>query len=93
MTHLTQQTSLQAFYDKIKPELGARQEYVLSGLKQLKSATNLELSVHLDLPINATTPRIFELRKLGLVREQEKRNCKISSRKAIAWEIARDTLF
>lgn len=93
MTHLTQETSKQAYFGKVVPELGARQEYVLNGLKELKSATNLELSVHLELPINATTPRIFELRKLGLVREQEKRNCKISSRKAISWEITRETLF
>lgn len=93
MTHLTQQTSLQAYNDKVKPELGARQEFVLNGLKHLKSATNLELSVYLELPINQLTPRIFELRELGLVREHEKRTCRISGRRAISWEVTRETLF
>lgn len=90
--NLIQETSTEAYND-VKPELGIRQTVVFEGLKKLQEATNLEISVNLNIPINQVTPRIFELRQMGLVREKEKRECKISGRKAIAWEITKLTLF
>jgi hypothetical protein len=53
---MIQQTSLFA-YAEIEEELGDRQLQVLNGLRKIKEATNLELSVYLSIPINQVTPR------------------------------------
>ena len=76
-----------AAYMAIKPTLGYRQEEVLTALKQLGSATNLEISRFLDIPINQITPRTNELVKMELVGEKQKRTCTISKRRCIAWEV------
>lgn len=79
-------TSLDA-YQEIKPELGARQQVVLDGIKKLGCPTNLELSKYLYIPINQITPRTNELVKKGLVIECEKRQCSVSGRIAISWRV------
>lgn len=86
MERTTRSTSLDAFTD-IQPELGDRQKLVLAGIKELKSPTNLELSVHLKIPINQVTPRTNELVKLGIVTEHEKRECQISHRTVWSWRL------
>ena len=84
-THL-QGTSIKAYYD-IKNSLGKRQKQVLDFLKAEYPyvMTNNEIAHELDLPINCVTPRIFELRKRGLVRAYGKRHCSITGRLAIEW--------
>jgi hypothetical protein len=37
-------------------------------------------------PINTITPRVFELRQIGLVEEVGKRKCRVTDRTAIAWK-------
>jgi len=84
MVHtMMQQTSLMAYND-IKPELGHKQAQVYQMLAKLGIATNYALAVGLKWPINTITPRIYELRKLGIVKmygvvAQE------TGRNAIAW--------
>ena len=87
MTHATQQTSLWA-YQEIQATLAPRQQQVYEALKRSEGMTNGELSSFLNVPINSITPRIFELREKGLVREKEKRICKSSGFRAITWEVA-----
>jgi len=82
-----QPTSLQA-YDEVKRTLGRRQRIVLEKLDYNPTAmTNSELAYALGKTINTITPRIFELRKKGLVMEHEKRKCTITGRTAIAWRV------
>ncbi len=84
---MIQQTSRMAYSD-IKPELGKRQQEVYELLKESSligvNMTNLEISDCLGRAINTITPRIGELREKGLVKESEKRMCKVSGRHAIA---------
>ena len=61
-----QQTSLEAFRG-ITPCLGRRQREVYDTLKSIGPADNLTLSRALRLPINSVTPRVLELRELGLI--------------------------
>ena len=72
-------------YKEMEETLGERQRVVYFVLSELKEATDKEISVYLDLPINTITPRRFELVEMGLVREKEKRICKITGKLAISW--------
>ena len=83
---LVKQTSLES-YSRIKKELGTRQQEVYDGFLGNGSCTNLELSKLLSIEINQVTPRTNELVKLGLVVEEEKRDCSIRGRKAISWRV------
>lgn len=81
-----QQTSLMSFVE-IQHSLGERQKLVFGAIMVLKEATNLELSNFLKLPINSVTPRVFELRKKGIVVESSRRTCTVSGRMAICWKV------
>ncbi len=82
--HKTQQTSILSF-DSIT-NLGERQQKVLNSLHVYGSATNLELSRRLGLPINSITPRVNELREMGLV-SMDGTTVEVTGRKAIVWSI------
>ena len=56
-----------AAYHAIRPTLSNRQKQVLAYLRNHSGICNLEISDALHIPINAVTPRTFELRKMGLV--------------------------
>lgn len=83
---MLQQTSLFAYYTEIKPTLGERQKVVFEELKKSGQMTNSEIAASLHAPINTITPRVHELRKMGLVKEWGKRVCKVTGRTVIAWE-------
>ena len=83
-----QDTSAQAYY-AILGTLGPKQEAVYLAIKRLGDATNSEISQELGLRINRITPRTNELVKYGVVKEGERRTCRITGMKAIAWEIGR----
>lgn len=84
---MIQQTSIKVYREEIEPALGLRQREVLNAFKQKENFTNSELADFLQRAINTITPRTNELVKLGLVREHSQRPCKVTGRKAIAWEI------
>ena len=80
-------TSLQAFADII-PELCERQMFVLKGMKRLnKPVSNLQLSRFLNLPINQCVPRVYELRKYGIIVLSKKDIDPITMKKVCYWEI------
>lgn len=82
-------TSLKAYYDiKASGELNRRQYQVLENLRYLREATNTEVSVEACLPINRVTPRMFELRKSGLVVEAPQRKCRITGKMCKTWKVA-----
>lgn len=87
-----QETSVGAYRD-VKPTLAGKHAEFMAELAKHKNATNLELSQRLGWPINTITPRTLELRKKGLVVEDERRHCKVSGRRAIAWKVLTNTLF
>ena len=80
-----QETSLDAFTELKKGKLSARRQEVLNGFEQLKTATNLEVSDLIKIPINSVTPRTNELVKLGVLVKMGLRKCSISGNTAIVW--------
>lgn len=82
---MVRETSLLA-YTSISHELGQRQRQVLKALKELGYANNRMLAEELDLPINSVTPRVKELRELGLVVEAGKSTCPFTGRKTLFWK-------
>lgn len=86
-----QPTSLTAYRD-VQPSLGERQALVLAALEG--EMTNLEVARKLGWEINTLTPRMKELRDLGLVAQDGKRSCKITGNTAMTWrKIIKTTLF
>ena len=83
-----QQTSLEAYYDLIDTgRMGEMQTRVYDALKRLGPSTNREIAYVLGTIPSSISPRIHELRyKFHAVRRSQKRVCKITGKKAIAWE-------
>lgn len=86
-----QDTSRKSYAANVVPSLGARQVAVLIELGKADSLTNSQLAGRLEWPINTVTPRVFELRRLGLVQEATRRPCPVTGRMAIAWTIIKET--
>lgn len=61
-------TSIQAYHDE-QPRIGARQRQVLEAFQKFGPMNNRRVSQVTGLEINAVTPRVHELRKVGLLRE------------------------
>ena len=84
-----QPTSLFAYINEVKPTLGHRQKTIYEALGLRESFTNTEMAAYLDWPINTITPRMKELRKIGLVRCAGTRECKVTGRNVLSWEIGK----
>jgi hypothetical protein len=90
------ETSLQAYRLDALPKKAVKQRAVLAIFEQAEifkgvmfpNYTNTEIAQRLEWPINTVTPRVFELRKLGLLIEDVRRKCTITGRMAIAWKLA-----
>ena len=67
-------------------ELGIKQKCVLLCLMNDGAANNRVISTRLRWPINTVTPRVKELRDLGLVRARESVVDSVTRRSAIVWE-------
>jgi hypothetical protein len=81
---MIQDTSLWA-HQLASQNLGAKQKQVLDALRFFPDATNAEIALHLSWPINRITPRMGELRKMGLVLDGGRRTCKVTGSTAHAW--------
>jgi len=81
---MIQDTSLFA-YAQATQNLGAKQKEVLDCLRCFPDATNAEIAERLNWPVNRITPRILELREMGLVLEAGRRRCKVTGSTAHAW--------
>lgn len=80
------ETSLLA-YSKVLETLGERQRRVYSALRKLKKASNTMIAKEVKLPINCVVPRIHELRKLGVVRQEGKHICNITNKQVLFWKV------
>src|SRR3954470_9313503 len=84
-----QSTSRLSYARDAFPVLGDRQHEVYEAIRNASgSLTNSEIAEAIGNPINTVTPRVFELRGLGLVKEDIRRSCSITGRTAIAWTMA-----
>jgi predicted transcriptional regulator len=84
-----QQTSLLAYFD-VKKVLGKKQMTLYqSMIENVFPITNGELSKKLNWPINTVTPRMKELRDMGIVRSYGFRPCRTTGRVCNMWEVVR----
>lgn len=83
--HKTSDTSLLA-YAEVLENLGERQEQVFEVIRRLRSCNNLMIQKELGLPINSITPRVNELRELGVVRLHKRDICPYTGRKVKFWK-------
>lgn len=81
---MTTATSKEA-YQEIRPNLANRQYFILCLLAQVERATNKELSKRFGVPINEITPRILELRNMGVVIQVDERPDYITRKTAAVW--------
>ena len=101
---VSQATSLFTWME-IQPTIGLKQLRVMDAMRQLGTASNVELAVHLGWPINTVTPRVHELRgltrnkKTGLpliwparIGEHSTRACKITGRTVKVWHVIEQKL-
>ena len=86
MKTAVQETSLSAYRIAVEPKLGEKQAVVLAAFTPQNGMTNQELAAYLGWPINCVTPRVFELRAMGLVREHCRRKDMTTGRRSICWE-------
>jgi len=88
-------TSLHTYRLEVEPTLGERQKAVYDLLVSAgENLTNSEIASRLNWPINTVTPRIFELRKVGKVMDDGKRECRVTGRTCYAWRVVyKSTLF
>ena len=81
-----EQTSITAFRS-LQHTLGKRQARVLSVLGRFGRLNNREIALHSGLPINCVTPRVLELRRLGLVAPDIIVTDMVTHRKTITWRV------
>ena len=86
-----QQTSIEA-YESICYELNKRQKHIYQALLRLGIANNTRLAIECGMLISSVTPRIFELRAMGLVEFSHIRPCPITKRNTIWWKIAQNSI-
>jgi DNA-binding MarR family transcriptional regulator len=82
-----QQTSIESYLSLHPKELGARQMAVLLCLKTHGAVCNREISSVLGKPINTITPRIKELRDMGLVERADLGYDSETRRHVILWRV------
>ena len=81
------QTSLEAWLE-IQPNISGRRKQVFLALYELREATNMEIAKHLGWSINRVTPRVLELREMGVVEQSCIRQCDVTKNNARAWKIS-----
>lgn len=89
---MVQSTSVAAYYERVRPKLGEKQAAVIRTMRHSdKDWSNNELARSLGWPINTVTPRVKELREMGLVTLSRKRKCGITGLLVNAWRPVRGT--
>ena len=80
-----QPSSLDA-WKSIKENLGQRQKVVFRALQEIGEASNKQISQALGWPINTITPRVLELRHMGLVDFSREQTDLRTNRTEIVWK-------
>lgn len=57
-----QQTSIEAYFNDVKPKLNTKQHEVYRAFEEHGPCTNRQLAEAMNRPINSITPRCLELR-------------------------------
>jgi DNA-binding MarR family transcriptional regulator len=86
-----QDTSAEAYYRDVRPQLGPKQKRVLDVIHHAKRPVcNQEISGHMQLPINSVTPRVNELVSKGVVEMAFKGIYPGTGRRVIYWRVKKN---
>ena len=83
-----QDTSLDSWYDTIKPKLGKIHTRVYDAIVEYPDHTTAELSKILHIVTQTMAGRPGELLKKGLVKRVERRMCAVTGNGAWTWRVA-----
>lgn len=83
------QTSILA-YERVTPTLQARETAVLTALKALGVASNMELSRELGWSVNRVTGRTYSLRAKGVIEDAGISECKVTGSSVHKWTIKKE---
>lgn len=78
-------TAIDSYYSVID-KLPTKRRNVFNAIKELSSASNLDIASHLRIPINQVTPRTNELVKLGVVEEDCRKESPVTGKRVIYWK-------
>jgi len=78
-------TSLEAFM-VLKPDLGRLQNMVFNTLRLYPGSSNHDISRYMSKPINVITPRVKELREMGIVVFSHYKVDKDSNMRVMCWK-------
>ena len=78
------ETSLESYY-LIKDKLGPLHRKILNIIRVYPNVSNREIGVIGNIPINVVTPRVKELRALGLVSFSYKKMDRKTNRWVMTW--------
>ncbi len=76
-------------FEEILDHLGKIQKQVYDVIELLEPCSNEEIAKHLNKYPNCITPRVKELRELGLVEFCQKGKSKTTKKKVSLWKIIR----
>lgn len=81
-----QQTSLEA-YKAILPELSDKQQTIFEVIAKHPNMSNHDIARFLNWEINTVTPRVNELREMGVVGYRGDKLDRTTNRNVMMWEI------
>ena len=87
-----QETSLEAF-ESIRSDIGKMQELMLTTIYANPGMSNHDISRYLCLEINKVTPRVKEIRDMGLVYCSGTKRDRLTGRRVLCWRIKGDYFF
>jgi len=82
---MIQQTSLEAF-NEAKKGMNEHQTQIFAVIVANSGISNHEISKKMGWEINSVTPRVLELRKMGLVKQAGIKQDQSTGRNVIGWE-------
>lgn len=83
------ETSREAYFQMDQMSLGRKQRAVLAFIRKYGPLNNRQLSERMGWPINRITPRVLELRELGLVVSAGKETDPTTGLRAEQWQVSR----
>jgi len=85
---MIQQTSLDAYQElMLSPHLSDLQKQVYAVLYEKGALNNRLIAMWLNKPINCITPRVMELRKMGLIGQAFRKKDYVTGKVSIFWRI------
>jgi len=84
---MIQSTSLEAYHSISPEELGFMQRMIYSCIIRNPGMSNHDISRYSQIEINKVTPRVKELRDMGMVVFSHHKKDRITHRRCMCWKV------